>query len=214
MSKAAFTLFAGLLLSLFFLGPISAQDFQEGTDYKTLSTPVPPLTEDGRVEVVEAFSYHCPHCNSFEPYLQEWASALPDNVELIHLPVIFRPEWEPGARAYYIAESLGVLESTHEDFFAALHDRRESMGSTEDLAAFFAKHGVDREAFEKANGSFEVDTKLRRAQDLAKRFRVMGVPSMYVNGKYEVSGSMAGSLGRMLEIIDYLIAMESEGTTG
>lgn len=201
-----------LLLSLALAAGAAAQDFQEGTDYKRLGNPQPPITENGKVEVVEAFSYHCPHCYRFEPVIQDWAEQQPETVELIHLPVVFRADWEPGARAYYIAETLGILEQTHEAFFSALHDERRRMRSEDDLAAFFADFGVDRETFDETNGSFELDTKLRRAQDLARRYRVMGVPMVIVNGKYEVTGSMAGSLERMLEILDYLIARELAAT--
>ena len=201
-----------LLPSLALVVVAAAQDFQEGTDYKRLSNPQPPITENGKVEVVEAFSYHCPHCYRFESVIQGWAEQQPETVELIHLPVVFRADWEPGARAYYIAESLGILEQTHEAFFSALHDQRRRMRSEDDLAAFFADFGVDRETFDDVNGSFELDTKLRRSQDLARRYRVMGVPMVIINGKYEVTGSMAGSLERMLEILDHLIARELAAT--
>jgi len=213
--RKVFMILSSLALSLSLLTVGHAQAlFQEGTDYKRLANPQPPITENGKVEVVEAFSYHCPHCYRFEPAIQAWAAQQPEHVELIHLPVVFRADWEPGARAYYIAETLGILDQTHEAFFRALHDQGRTFRSEDQLAAFFADFGVARETFDKVNESFELDTKLRRAQELARRYRVMGVPMVIVNGKYEVTGSMAGSLERMLAIIDFLIAQEAATTTG
>lgn len=209
MQKTVFIV--GLLLSILGTSAVSAQGFQAGTDYRVLSSPVEPVTDDGKVEVVEVFSYHCPHCYRFDPVLKSWAeSAMPDSAELIHLPVVFRASWEPGARAYYIAETLGILDQTHVAFFQALHEQGINMSATENLANFFADFGVSREEFDRVNGSFQLDTTLRRAQKLAQEYRIMGVPTIVVNGKYEVSGSMAGSLERMLDIVEYLIQQEVE----
>ena len=83
------------------------------------------------------------------------------------------------------------------------------MDTVDDLAAFFAEHGIDRAVFDKAFNSFDVETKLRRSQDLVRRYRVDGVPMVIVNGKYITTGTMAGSSAGMFEIVDYLVAQES-----
>jgi len=175
--------------------------FQEGKDYVRLPTPVPPATPD-KVEVVEMFWYGCPHCYELEPVTQEWLKRKPENVTFTRIPVAFGASWESGARAYYAAEALGVLDKLHQLLFDAFHQRRK-LNTEDELAAFFAEHGVDQEAFRKAYTSFQTETQLRRGNQLAQRYGVKGVPAVIVNGQYDVRSP------RVFEVVDFLIARET-----
>ena len=181
--------------------PATPPPFQEGRDYLRLPTPVPPATPD-KVEVIEMFWYGCPHCYELEPVAQEWLKRKPENVVFTRIPVAFGANWEPGARAYYAAEALGVLEKLHQPLFDAFHQRRK-LSTEDELAAFFAEHGVDAEAFRKAYTSFQTETQLRRGNQLAQRYGVRGVPTVIVNGKYDVRSP------RIFEVVDFLIAQET-----
>lgn len=174
--------------------------FQEGKDYVRVSTPVPPATP-GKVEVVEMFWYGCPHCYDLEPVTEEWLKRKPENVVFMRVPVAFGATWEPGARAYYAAEALGVLDKLHPALFDAFHKRRK-LSTEDELATFFAEHGVDQEAFRKAYKSFQTETQLRRGNQLAQRYGLKGVPAVIVNGKYDIRSP------RMFEVVDFLIARE------
>mgnify|MGYP001317746810 CR=1 FL=1 len=175
--------------------------FQEGKDYVRLPTPVPLATPD-KVEVVEMFWYGCPHCYELEPVTQEWLKRKPENVTFTRIPVAFGASWESGARAYYAAEALGVLDKLHQLLFDAFHQRRK-LNTEDELAAFFAEHGVDQEAFRKAYTSFQTETQLRRGNQLAQRYGVKGVPAVIVNGQYDVRSP------RVFEVVDFLIARET-----
>jgi thiol:disulfide interchange protein DsbA len=104
--------------------PVTPPPFQEGKDYVRLPTPVPTSTPD-KIEVVEMFWYGCPHCYDLEPVTQEWLKRKPDNVVFVRMPVAFGANWEPGARAYYAAEALGVLDQLHPLLFEAFHKKRK-----------------------------------------------------------------------------------------
>ena len=199
------TLFTLLWLPLAVLG----QSFQEGVHYQSLPTPVPTSSDD-QIEVVELFWYGCPHCYSLEPTVEKWLEHKSDNVKFVRIPAMLGPRWEIGARAYYVAESLGVLDETHAALFNDIHAKKRSITNKEQLGAFFAEHGVDEAAFEKAYGSFEVETKLRRAQELVRKYRTDGVPTIVVNGKYKTSGTMAGSNENIFKVVDYLVKKEGE----
>ena len=175
--------------------------FQEGKDYVRLPTPVSTAMPD-KVEVVEMFWYGCPHCYDLEPVTQEWLKRKPENVVFTRIPVAFGASWESGARAYYAAEALGVLDKLHQPLFDAFHKRRK-LNTVDELAAFFAEHGVDQEAFRKAYNSFQTETQLRRGNQLAQRYGVKGVPAVIVNGKYDVRSP------RIFEVVDFLIAQET-----
>jgi len=172
--------------------------FKEGQDYARLANPVPVATP-GKTEVVEMFWYGCPHCYDLEPSTQAWLKRKPDNVAFVRIAVSFGASWEPGARAYYAAEALGVLDKLHQPLFEAYHQRRP-LGDVDALAAFAAEHGVDAEAFRKAYTSFQTETQLRRGNQLAQRYGIRGVPAVIVDGTYEIRSP------KVFEVVDFLIS--------
>jgi thiol:disulfide interchange protein DsbA len=132
--------------------------------------------------------------------VREWLARKPGNVTFTRIAVAFGANWEPSARAYYAAEALGVLDKTHQPLFDAIHQEKHGLNNEDELAKFFAEHGVDPEAFRKAYHSFQTETQLRRGSQLAQRYGVRGVPAVIVNGQYEVRSP------RMFEVVDFLIA--------
>ena len=191
--------------------PALAQEFQEGSDYRRLRSPVPTSAGEGQVEVVELFWYGCPHCYRLEPAMERWLEDKPDHIKFVRLPAVLNANWELGARAYYTARELGILDEIHQPLFDAIHRERRPMGTVDDLAAFFADYGVDREAFDKAWKSFGVETQVRKATKRVRDYGVFGVPTLIVGGEYETSLSMAGSEQRLFDIVEFLAQRELQG---
>lgn len=183
--------------------------FQEGVHYQRLPQALPAGGGE-RPEVVEMFSYRCIHCFNFKPVVDSWLQRKPDNVDFYHVPVSFgRADWELLARAHYVAEELNVLDRLEQALYDAIHVEGRQLASVDELAAVFADQGVDRAAFDNAYNSFAVATKLRRADELSRRYRVGGTPTLVINGQYVTSGSMAGSNARMFDVVDYLLARDA-----
>jgi thiol:disulfide interchange protein DsbA len=55
-----------------------------------------------------------------------------------------------------------------------------------------------------------VQAKLQRADELSRRYRIDGVPTMIVNGKYTTDAVMVGSYDELLVLVDELVAAERE----
>jgi thiol-disulfide isomerase/thioredoxin len=142
---------AALALALLLTGQAQAADgLKAGQDYAVIN-PAVELPASDKVQVVELFWYGCPACYNMEPHLVEWLKTKPENVEFVRLPAIFNnPQWALHARAYYTAESLGVVEDFHAPFFHAMHRFGKRMDTPEALRAFFAEIGVSGEDFDKA----------------------------------------------------------------
>ena len=174
-----------------------------------LVSPAQPTHDVNKVEVIEFFWYGCPHCFDFEPTLAKWVKTLPKNVEFIRQPAVFSDLWGKHAKAYYTAEALGVVDKIHQDFFDTIQIKKEHLETEEQLAKFFAAHGVAESDFKKAYNSFPVDMKVRQAAVTAGKYGISGVPAIVINGKYKTSGPLAGSHEKMIEIMDKLIAQES-----
>jgi thiol:disulfide interchange protein DsbA len=200
-----------LLVLLFLLvnsAVLQAADYTEGVEYKAL--PPQPTDTGDKIEVLEFFWYGCPHCYTFEPYIKAWKKTKPDNVEFVRVPAIFRPDWEIQARTYYALTNMGVIEDLHEKIFAAIHNDKKKLYKKATLTDFVVKNGVDRKKFEEEYNSFSVDTMVRKAKKKQTAYKIQGVPSIVVNGKYLSSGSMSGSYDNLVKILDYLVAKESK----
>lgn len=195
------------LLSMFSGSAFAQMAFVEGTDYKTIS-PAVKTTHPDKVVVTEIFWYGCPHCFRFEPYVERWSASLPDGVVFEQVPSSLNPRWTEHARAYYSFQLMGVLEETHGAFFDAIHLKRQRLNSLDTIAEFVAERGLDDEAFREYYFSFPVDTQIRKNVQKEKQYGHGGVPAVIVNGKYLVSGSLAGSNERMIEIMNFLVAQE------
>lgn len=184
-----------------------AERFEEGVHYQLLSAPVPTSDPD-KIEVVAVFAYSCPHCASLEPSLQSWSAQLVDDVHFTHLPAVFSKNWEPLARAYYVAELSEKLAETHMAMFDAIHVQNQRFRNTDDMAAFYANHGIAEDEFNKLYNSFAVDTRIKQGQARLRGYQITAVPAMVVNGKYHITGAMAGSNTGMLRVANYLIEKE------
>lgn len=183
----------------------------DGVDFLTLDKPAGSEAASGKVEVVEFFWYSCPHCNTFEPQLEAWLEKLPKNVSFRRVPVMFRPNFEPQQRLYYTLEAMGKLPELHKKVFAAIHNDRQALDTAELIAAWASKQGLDRAKFTEVYASFPVVTKVRRASQLQEQYKVDGVPSLGVAGRYFTSGTLAGNLPRALQVVDHLVAQVAKG---
>lgn len=189
--------------------PSSSAEFKEGTDYTLLAT-VMPTRDPKKIEVIEFFWYGCPHCFHLEPSLEAWVAKLPKYVDFWRSPVMWGPAKQTHAQVYYTAEALGVLDKTHKAFFDAVHDAEEKTKSEnvyvkeDEIKAFFKTFGVADDKFEQNFTSFTVMSKLKQADARGRGYAIQGVPTLVVNGKYAVQGSMP----KALEVVDYLIQKE------
>lgn len=191
-------------------GAVHAQEFEEDTHYRVLERPQSTM-DDERIEVREFFSYACPYCHQFYPIMQDYIRNAPDDVMLVHHPVVFRDDWEVLARAYFVADELDVVDEVHGPIFVAYHEENQRLGSLEDAQELFTRY-ADVEADDVADAweSFGVETSLRRYDRAAQAYGVSGTPAVAVNGKYYTDGRLAGSFDNMVRIIEYLVEQERQ----
>ena len=215
MLRRQFNQSAGALTGLALTSPLAALAQStppaDGAEYISLDQAVPTEGGPGKVDVVEFFWYSCPHCNAFEPLLEAWLSKLPKNVHFRRVPVMFRPTFEPQQRLFYVLEAMGKLPELHKKVFYAIHVEKQTLDSVDQVANWVAKQGVDKAKFLEQYNSFPVVTKARRATQLQEQYKVDGVPSLGIAGKYFTSGTLAGTMQRALQVTDYLVAQASKG---
>ena len=165
----------------------------EGVDYVTIPNGQPFDPANGQVEVAEVFGYVCPACNMVQPVMRAWKAQLPDDVRFTYVPAQFGGIWDRYARAYYASEAMGLVPRTHDLLYNAIHLEQTLKGergedSVQDIAAFFARFGVDPQQFAATMSSFAVDGKLRKGKQFATRSGIDGTPTIVIDGKYRVLG--------------------------
>ena len=176
----------------------------EGRDFVRLSAPV-AVPAGGKIDVIEFFSYGCPHCYSFEPMLDQWVKRLPADVAFRRIPATFNAPFEGYARLFYALEAQGLVETLHKRVFAAIHVQRQRLDKEADIAAFVSANGGDGAKVVDTLKSFGVATKVRQAKQAAEAYKIDGVPTLGIHGRWFTSGSLTGGNDKALLVADYLV---------
>jgi thiol:disulfide interchange protein DsbA len=165
--------------------PAAAQPVavEEGKQYLRMATPQPVETGK-KIEVIEFFSYGCPHCGELEPILQGWVKTLPADVQFRRIPVIFQDRWLPLAKIYYTLDALGEEPRLSPEVFTALHGKGLPLWQDKAFLDWAAGQGLDRKKVEDMYNSFAIAGKVNRAKSAAQTYKINEVPKFVVDGKY------------------------------
>lgn len=198
----------GLSTPVFAQGPAK---FVAGKDFIKLDRVLPTETEAGKIELIEFFWYSCSHCNAFEPAFAQWVKNAPKDVVVRRIPVAFRDDFAPQQRLYFTLEAMGLLEKLHGKVFQAIHVERLTLNTDASIQNWIEKQGVDKAKFADTFKSFGVASKVKRAVQLQNEFKIEGVPSLGVAGRFYIDGTLAGSMDRALQVADSLLAQVRQG---
>lgn len=195
----------------------SVQSPQAGAEYANLETAQPTRAEKGKIEVIEFFSYACPHCRAFDPVLAAWVRKNADKVSFRRVHVAFRPAEMPLQRMYTTFEAMGLTETMHAKVFAAVHEENVRLMSDQAIFDWVGKAGVDRAKFMATYNSFGIPARVSASQATVAAFGVDLWPSIGIDGRFYTSPSkVATAAGVMLTtdqqqqygltVMDFLVA--------
>ena len=183
--------------------------FIDGKHYTSLIPAQPTSSPPEKIEVAEVFMFSCPHCYNFQPHIQQWLKNKASYVEFVRIPATFNPLAREHSRAYYAAVQLGIAEQISIPFFREFHSNRNPLNTPDRLTKFFSGFGISEEDFLKAFNSFEVDSKVRQADKLTRRYQISGVPAVVINGKYVSGADKVGGYENLIALMDDLAAQEN-----
>lgn len=178
--------------------PAQSPLLQEGESFRVASAEA----ESAKPRVQEFFSYACPHCYTMEGFVHDWLGKKPKAIGFERVPVVFRPEWEIYAKAYYLGEELGLLERSHEAVFKRVHDENKPFQNEAELVEFFVALGAEREAVTGVLAGPRLAERVAEAKALTARYQIGSTPSFVVNEKYYTDARMGGE--RLGEVMDAL----------
>jgi thiol:disulfide interchange protein DsbA len=194
----------------------SPTDPQNGVEYVTLNPPQPTQAAGKKVEVIEFFMYHCPHCNALEPSFEQWVKKQGDNIVLRRLPLPYSGANDPEAHLYLTLEAMGKLDQMHQKVFNAWHVQHLRLNQDDAIIDWVSKNGIDRAKFEDTWKSFGVMTKLHRLPQLIADYKIESVPTVVIDGKYQTSPATVGAatkatseqqlFAQTLQVMDALVA--------
>jgi protein dithiol oxidoreductase (disulfide-forming) len=191
--------------------------WQEGKNYTRLVPAQPTSAPAGQVEVLEFFWYACPHCSAIEPLVAAWNKTKPAYITFSRVHVMWNEGHRSLARLYYTLDALGKLDQLHSEVFKEIHvngnpllaaDQNNAAESERIQTAFAKKHGIPEADFKKAYHSFGVETALQRADELVQRYRIDGVPTFVVNGKFVADVRTADGAEQLMALVGDLAAQE------
>jgi thiol:disulfide interchange protein DsbA len=204
----------------------SSEQWVEGKHYFKVDPPRPTDQPAGTVTVTEVFSYACPACNAFLPFMHGLQKRLPSHVVLDYVPAswLANEDWPVFQRAYVTAKSLGIAERTHDAMFEAIWGKngelatfdakteqpKAKMPDIEDVARFYQRvAGVAAAQFVQAAASFAVEVAIKRSDEIIKAYRADRTPTLVVNGKYRVDPTSAdGNPEEMVALTLWLVEKE------
>lgn len=203
-----------LLLALPLMVSIAAADtFVAGKDYTVINADAPSQTP---VKVIEFFNYGCPWCAYIDPTVEKWLQHKPHNVEFSRVPLTFESGWDTYAKAYYLAKALKIETKISPLLFTAIHGKDDTenndLSSTAAITDFFVKQGVKPSVVEQAmnNASPTMALQLQQGANLMKQYGILSIPCFVVGEKYRVGLDQAKSPERLMEIVNYLVKLETK----
>ncbi|WP_261885047.1 thiol:disulfide interchange protein DsbA/DsbL [Vibrio pomeroyi] len=196
--KKLFAFFSLIMLSL----SAHAAKFNEGEHYKVLN-----LEASKKPVVTEFFSFYCPHCNSFEPIIQQLKQQLPADAKLQknHVSFMGGNMGLPMSKAYATMIALKVEDKMVPVMFNRIHNMNKPPRDEAELRQIFLDEGVDAKKFDAAYNGFAVDSMVRRFDKAFKDSGLSGVPAVVVNNRYLVEAQGINSLDEYFELVNFLL---------
>ena len=188
------------------LAALAATPLAQGKNFQQIH-PAQPSESAGKIEVIEFFSYACPHCFEFEGKISAWSKTLPKDVVFKRVPISFnRESWATMGKVYLSLEAMGLTDRLNILVFSALHNERINLTDETIRNGWLKKNGVDVARFNDTFRSFSTASHMQRATQLAATYKIDGVPTMVIGGKFQTSPAMNDSFESTLSVADQLIA--------
>lgn len=209
MKKIWFAL-VGLVLAF----SASAAQFTDGQQYVSLPKPVA-----GEPQVMEFFSFFCPHCYQFER-IYHISDAVKKNLPADTKVVKYHVDFLGGdfgpvvTHAWAVAMALGVEDKVTAPLFDGIQKTQTISDADSLKATFINAAGISSQEYDAAWNSFAVKALVAQQEKAASDVDLRGVPAMFVNGKYMVNNggldtsSMDNFVAEYANVVKFLVSQK------
>mgnify|MGYP001201934147 FL=1 len=164
--------------------------------------------ESSDIIIYEFFWYGCPHCFNLEPTMDRIEANLSKDVRLVKVPVALRDSWLPHAKLYYALKQMNKIDDVHNLIFEEIHIENNRLNTEEQMIDFLSKSGIDSSKFIEKYKSYGTEARIKKADNLARKYQINSVPTIIVNGKYLTSGSYVSSYDELYSVVNLLVERE------
>lgn len=197
--------------------PESAQlpggKWKAGVHYRPLVPAQPTSVSAGDVEVIEFMWLACGACYQLNERVTAWKGKQPAWLKFRQEHVMWGPSHRNLGKLLYTLEALGRSDLVPVAF-NEIHRKNNMLVETTDAKtaekqlAFAKANGISEADFKREYNGFAVATRLQRAEELTRRYRIEQTPVFIVNGKYYTDTTMAGGGAELLQLVYDLAASE------
>ena len=189
------------------LEPSTGEKYRAGVHYEIVDNPT-TVRDPSKIEVTEVFWFGCNHCYALEPYIARWKKDVPADVAFIKSPATWNEMLKTHANIYYTAKALGIEQQFVPAAFNTIQNEGRMLTGNTELEYYFRGFDIDRNKYKAVSTSFGVRNAVEQADKKMKQWKVTGVPSLIVNGKYNVSASRAVRTAQLFDVVDFLVEKE------
>ena len=185
----------------------NGEKFRAGVHYELLDNPT-KVRDPSKIEVTEVFWFGCNHCYALEPYIARWKRDIPLDVTFIKSPATWNDMLKTHATIYYTAKALGIEQQFVPAAFNTIQNEGKMLTGNTELEYYFRGFDVEKDRYKAVSTSFGVRNAVDQADKKMKDWKVTGVPSLVVNGKYKVAASRSVRTDELFDVVDFLIEKE------
>jgi thiol:disulfide interchange protein DsbA len=185
----------------------NGEKFRAGVHYELLDNPT-KVRDPSKIEVTEVFWFGCNHCYALEPYIARWKRNIPLDVTFIKSPATWNDMLKTHATIYYTAKALGIEQQFVPAAFNTIQNEGKMLTGNTELEYYFRGFDVQKDRYKAVSTSFGVRNAVDQADKKMKEWKVTGVPSLVVNGKYKVAASRSVRTDELFDVVDFLIEKE------
>lgn len=195
----------------------TAAEFREGVHFLTVDPPIDAelfnertATKTDSVVVTEFFWYGCPHCQYFEPLVEEWQSTFTDDLIFEQVPVVWNDLTQLHASIYFMG-----LESTdpvglHHTLFKeviALRDVRDPSAQLENLGPVLSANGIESHDIQEKVNSPPIRERVERANKLMRAAQVSSTPTLLVDYRWVILNDKETGEAGIFNVANHLIEL-------
>ena len=195
----------------------STAEFTEGVHYLTIDPAVDPelissdaAADSGKIMVSEFFWYGCPHCQYFEPLVEEWQSTFPDDLLFEQVPVVWNDLTQFHAAIYYLGLGANDPVALHHKLFEeviGLRSERNPSAQLQRLTEVLGDYGIDADKIKSELNSQQIREQVGRANQLMRGAQVSSTPTLMVDYRWVILNDAATGEAGIFNVANHLIEL-------
>lgn len=195
----------------------SKAEFTEGVHYVTIDPVIDAelisteaAADDGKIMVSEFFWYGCPHCQYFEPLVEEWQSTFSDDLLFEQVPVVWNDLTQFHAAIYYLGLDANNPIALHHKLFdevIRLRSERNPSSQLQRLTEVLGDYGIDADKIKADLNSQQIREQVGRANQLMRAAQVSSTPTLMVDYRWVILNDTATGEAGIFNVANHLIEL-------